>query len=99
MHGRGTVLLPGEAAFSDLRSNFPELGGVRSLIHVDITRISDACGYGVPLFQFVSNRDQLEKSYAVKGEAGLAAYLRQRNATSINGLSGLDAPGSRDEIA
>jgi hypothetical protein len=99
LHGRGTVLTPGEPAFDDLRSRFSDMAGVRGLIHVDVTRVSDACGYGVPLFQFVRNRDQLERSFAVKGEAGLAAYRQTKNANSIDGLPGLDSSGHRDEIA
>ena len=89
LHGRGTILLPTEPAFDDLRSRFPDLTGVRSLIRVDVTRISDSCGYGVPLFEFVENRDQLPRWVAAKGEAGLDAYRQTKNAASIDGLPGL----------
>lgn len=89
LHGRGTVLAPGEPAFSDLRPGFADLSGVRSLIHVDVTRISNSCGFGVPLFQHVADRDQLPKYHAAKGEAQLEAYRRAKNATSIDGLPGV----------
>ena len=88
LHGRGTVLMPGEAAFDDLRPRFPESSGVRSLIHVDVTRISDSCGFGVPLFEPAADRDQLRKWHQAKGEAALDAYRRAKNATSLDGLPG-----------
>jgi len=89
LHGSGTVLTPEHAAFDDLRRSFPDCPGVRSLIQIQVTRISDACGYGVPRFELVEDRDQLSRTLAAKGEAGLAAYRRTKNAASIDGLPGL----------
>lgn len=97
LHGRGTVLLPTDPTFNDVRSQFTDLAGARSLIHVDVTRISDSCGYGVPLLEFVENRDQLPKWVAAKGEAGLDAYRQTKNATSIDGLPGFWSSQQRDE--
>jgi len=89
LHGVGTVLTPQQAGFDELRRNFPEYPGVRGVIHIQVTRISDACGYGVPLFEFVQDRDRLTKSLETKGEAKLAAYRQAKNAASIDGLPGL----------
>ncbi|HSZ58069.1 MAG TPA: pyridoxamine 5'-phosphate oxidase family protein [Tepidisphaeraceae bacterium] len=93
VHGRGTVLFPGDAAFADLRPRFPDVAGVRCLIHVDVTRISRSCGFGVPIFDGVEDRDQLPRYFAVNGEAGLAAYRMKKNAASIDGLLGLPGVG------
>jgi hypothetical protein len=59
------------------------------VIVVRAERISDSCGYGVPLMDFVSERDTLARWSAKKGPSGLADYRRDRNATSIDGLTGL----------
>jgi hypothetical protein len=56
---------------------------------VDVTRISDSCGYGVPLLQPVADRDQLPRWHAAKGEGELDAYRKAKNATSIDGLPGV----------
>ena len=51
-----------------------------------------ARGFGVPLPRYEGERDTLDKWTERKGEAGLAAHVRDRNASSIDGLPGL-APG------
>lgn len=76
LHGRGEVLPaadPGEA-------------GVRAVIRVHVERISDSCGYGVPLLEYAGERPQREAWLANKGADGVRDYVRDRNAESIDGL-------------
>jgi predicted pyridoxine 5'-phosphate oxidase superfamily flavin-nucleotide-binding protein len=51
IHGRGTVVQRDHGDFEKLSSRFPtdKLAGVRSIILVSADRISDSCGYGVPV--------------------------------------------------
>ena len=58
------------------------------MITVDVDRVADSCGYGVPRMALVEQRERLLTSLASKGDAGLAAYRAERNATSIDGLPG-----------
>jgi hypothetical protein len=90
-HGRGVVVTPGQAEFDALLAHFgPQPMGVRSIIRVDVERISDSCGYGVPRLQFREDRDQLRLWAERKGEEGLERYQRQKNAVSIDGLPALE---------
>lgn len=93
LHGRGEVVEPGQGGFEDLASHFPVSVGLRSVIRIECTRISDSCGYGVPLFDFVGPREQLTKWAENKGADGVKAYLQQKNLTSIDGLPGVSAGG------
>jgi predicted pyridoxine 5'-phosphate oxidase superfamily flavin-nucleotide-binding protein len=76
LHGRGTVL----------PATDPGVDGTRAVIRVDVDRISDSCGYGVPLMEFVGERPQREKWLESKGAEGVRDYVRERNAKSIDGL-------------
>lgn len=92
LHGRGRVVEPSDARFGALLAEFdhdPELA-VRAIIEVDVTRISDSCGYGVPRYRYQGDRPQLAKWARRKGPDGIDAYKRQKNATSIDGLTALD---------
>jgi len=89
LHGHGTVLMPGDAEFENLRKQFPGCAGVRCLIHIEVTCISDACGYGVPLFEFVGNRTRLPESLAAKGDVALVKYRKAKNSVSVDGLAGI----------
>jgi hypothetical protein len=61
---------------------------------VRLTRVSDSCGYSVPKFDYVGERDTLTRWCETKGPDGVAAYQREKNARSLDGLPGLDTPGS-----
>jgi hypothetical protein len=90
VHGRGEVVEPQDASFADLRRLFPvELPGVRSVIRVAVERVGDTCGFGVPLFEYRGQRAQLAKWAQHKGAEGLAAYQREKNQRSVDGLPSL----------
>jgi hypothetical protein len=91
LHGRGHALHPGDDGFSALRSKFPKTRekGVRSIIVIDVERISDSCGFGVPVMDVVGERDLLRQGAERRGPEGLAAYRAEKNAVSVDGLPGL----------
>ena len=93
LHGRGTVVTPAEDEYAALSAHFAPHVGTRAVIEVDVARISDSCGYAVPLLEFRGERNVLDKWSANKGEEKLAQYRRSNNAVSIDGLPGLD-PGN-----
>ncbi|MGH9086906.1 MAG: pyridoxamine 5'-phosphate oxidase family protein [Acidimicrobiales bacterium] len=91
VHGQGEAVVDGDPRFVALCDRFA--GGVplgtRAVVVVEAERISDACGYGVPLMDFVAHRDAMDTWARQKGPDGLAEYQSQRNATSLDGLPGL----------
>ena len=89
LHGVGRYLTPNEAEFASHRSRFGEHPGVRGVVVIDVERVSDSCGYAVPNLVFEGERDVLDAWAHTRGEAKLAAYHRDRNATSIDGLAAL----------
>lgn len=89
LHGRGSVLKPPDPEYESLRSKFPPDAAARALIRVRLDRISDSCGFGVPLYEFLGERSQLDAWSAHKGPDGLAAYQREKNARSLDGLAAL----------
>jgi hypothetical protein len=89
LHGRGEVLVPGHRRFDELVGLFPPHPGSRSVIRVDVKRISDSCGYGVPMMSFINHRDNLDHWTKTKGPEGLVVYRDDKNAVSIDDLPGL----------
>jgi|GEM_PF-40408 SAM-dependent methyltransferase len=86
LHGRGEVVVPGHPSFEVLNSHFPQHPGTRAIIRIEVDRVSDSCGFGVPKMSFVEDRDTLEKWARGQGDEGLAAYRARKNAKSIDGL-------------
>jgi len=88
LHGRAEVLPPGDelAAVFD-----PPEHAVRSIVRVRVERVSDSCGYGVPLMQFEGKRTQYDAWVEKKvRDGGFADYVAEKNTLSIDGLPAID---------
>ncbi len=90
LHGRGEVLTASHEEFAGLQQRLGgRRPGARAILRVELTRIADSCGFGVPRYRFEAERDELPKWAEQKGEQGVADYVRKKNAASIDGLPGL----------
>jgi len=89
LHGQGeavTVEDPGFAPLLDLFPNSPDRHAVRAVIMVRVHRVSDSCGFGVPLMTYQGDRDLLIQSHSRRTREDLVEYRRTRNAASIDGI-------------
>jgi hypothetical protein len=89
LHGTTEVYVPGSPQYDSLRGLFPEHIGSRCIVRARLTRVSDSCGFGVPTYRYIGDRDTLDRWCESKGPDGLARYRQQKNARSLNGLPGL----------
>ena len=89
-YGRGTVTEPHQEGFAALVEKFPPHPTVRNIITIDVDRIMDSCGFGVPLYEFKKHRDSFDNYAKDKTEEFLHNYRRKKNAASLDGLEGLD---------
>jgi hypothetical protein len=91
LHGRGRYLTPEDDEFASWTGRFDEFAGTRGVVVVDVDRVSDSCGYAVPLMTFDADRDLLTSWSQNRGPEGLARYRSEKNATSIDGLPALES--------
>ena len=89
LHGHGRVVEPHQAGFAALQEHFPAYEGTRAIIVVEVTRISDSCGYGVPLLKYELERPDLPAWCRKRGTEGLKIYRQEKNRQSIDGLPGV----------
>jgi hypothetical protein len=90
LHGRGEVLeadaleFPGTTALPQQH---------RTVIRVEVERIADSCGFGVPLMTYEGERPQslawAQSKLAKGGPGALDEYVAEKNAVSIDGLPAL----------
>jgi hypothetical protein len=100
LHGRGEVVVAADPRFEEFcaRADFdpPHEFEVarRAVILVEVERISDSCGYSVPLMSYegerVHARKSVEKKLRVGGEGAIIDYMAEKNAVSIDGLPAFD---------
>jgi hypothetical protein len=86
LYGSGRAVLPDSAEWPELRALFPTYPGIRQIIMADITLTMTSCGYAVPLYDYVGERDTLIRWAETKGEDGLVAYRQEKNQCSLDDL-------------
>jgi Pyridoxamine 5'-phosphate oxidase len=89
LYGRGRVVEAQQEGFADLAPHFPSHEHTRSIILVEVHRVTDSCGYGVPLFHYEGERTQLQAWARKRGPEGLKAYRAEKNRHSIDRLPGV----------
>lgn len=98
LHGRGSALQQGDEGFESALAAFDitdeQRRAVRSVIEVEVTRVADSCGFVVPKMAYEGERDQLyryaDNRLRKEGPEAVRAYVSANNASSIDGLVGLD---------
>jgi pyridoxamine 5'-phosphate oxidase-like protein len=105
LHGRGEVIPAGDPRFAELyeRAGFEAPHEVeaarRAIVVVDVTRVADSCGYGVPLMEYEGERPHMEawaeKKLRVGGPEQIEAYVGEKNTASIDGLPAFDGVEAR----
>jgi Pyridoxamine 5'-phosphate oxidase len=93
LHGTGEVITTGSPDYPTLQALFPDYPGGRAILRVRLMRISDSCGYAVPRYDYVGERDTLVRWAESKGTDGLSRYRDEKNAHSLDGLPGLETEG------
>jgi hypothetical protein len=86
LHGRADIVTRRHADWPACRNHFGDHAGARAVVRVQVGRVSDSCGYGVPVFDAPRQREALPMWAGKKGVDGLRAYRRQKNSFSIDGL-------------
>lgn len=99
LHGRGRVVPTGDPEFGELveRCRFegsPVAEARRAVILIEVERVAESCGYGVPLMDYQGDREHSEltarKRLRSGGPDALERYRAEENAVSIDGLPALD---------
>lgn len=92
LHGQGRAVAPASEEGRAIAPLFTASKPPRCYIVADITRISDSCGFGVPLMTLERERDAMAKWSEGKTAADFADYRRAKNALSIDGIPAWDEP-------
>ncbi len=92
LHGLGEVILPGHTEFDPLITRFPSNTGTRAFIRIRLTRISNSCGYAVPVLDFQKDRDVLDQWIETKKPEEIEQYRKDHNQHSIDDLPAIDPP-------
>lgn len=86
LYGRGYAVLPGDGDWEKIAPHFRIYPSTRQIIVADINLVQTSCGFGVPLFDYVGERDLHFEWANKKGDDGLRDYIKEKNLVSLDGL-------------
>lgn len=86
LYGKGFTVLPDTDEWNTYAPHFTIYPSTRQLIVADIALVQTSCGFGVPLFKYVGERDIHFDWAGKKGRDGLLDYIQEKNLTSLDGL-------------
>jgi hypothetical protein len=89
IHGRAMLITVEDPRYAEFVELFPANPGTRAFVHIRVDRVSDSCGHSVPLYQFQSQRETLDRWASKNTPEGLKAYRAEKNRHSIDGLPAL----------
>jgi hypothetical protein len=85
LYGQATSHREGSEAWEAHIGRFPRLPGARQIILMEVEQVASSCGFGVPQFEYLGQRDMLPEWADNKGSKGLEEYRKKQNAQSIDG--------------
>ncbi len=89
LYGHGRAIRRGSEEYAALLSEHftdTEPLGARQMIRLDFDLVKTSCGYGVPFYEYKSERETMDRWATSKGVAGIEAYWREKNLDSQDGL-------------
>lgn len=85
VYGKATAIHPRDAEWEASISLFQAVPGARQIFSLEIESLATSCGFSVPLYEFVGERDVLVQWAEKKGEEGIKKYWQDKNQKSIDG--------------
>jgi hypothetical protein len=86
LYGNGRTILPGATEWEEFAVHFNLQLATRQIIVAEIEKVQTSCGFSVPLYEYMGERDHAEKWANAKGVDGLEAYKKEKNLISMDGL-------------
>lgn len=91
-YGTATCIHRNAPEWETLITHFGDRPEARQIYDLTINMVQTSCGYAVPFFDHVGERDTLKKWAADKGANGIRTYWETRNSRSLDGKpTGIEA--------
>lgn len=86
LYGKGFAVLRDTDEWKEYSPHFKIYPSTRQIIVAEIDMVQTSCGFGVPLFDYVGERNIHFEWAEKKGDDGLREYVKEKNLKSLDGL-------------
>lgn len=84
LYGQAKVVHHNDTEWEVLYSKFEPIPGARQIFDLNVDSVQTSCGFGVPYYSYVGEREALNDWAIKKGEDGLKKYWEDKNQASID---------------
>jgi len=95
LYGTAKTIHNDDASWHELYALFDPLPGARQIFDMHVDLVHTSCGFGVPLYDFVGQREMLNDWALKKEVTGMSAYWQEKNSTSLDGQT-IHLPSHKD---
>lgn len=86
LYGTGRMVQPRHEDWPKWSRHFPEKPGQRQIMVMTVEEVRSSCGFMVPVYEKVADRNELIEWAADNGPKWMENYRMENNVTSIDGL-------------
>ncbi|MDG2090971.1 MAG: pyridoxamine 5'-phosphate oxidase family protein [Gammaproteobacteria bacterium] len=86
LYGQARAVHPRDDQWDEYLKLFPESTGARQFFTMDIDLVQTSCGFAVPYYEFIEDREALVKWSNQKSGEAIEDYWQEKNQHSIDGF-------------
>ena len=86
LYGTATVIHQKDARWDEMVAHFEPDVATRQFFEMKVELVLTSCGYAVPQYEFIKERDTLQKWSDKKGREGIEEYWAENNVLTLDGV-------------
>lgn len=86
LYGKATVIHEKDSRWDEMSAHFERHVGTRQFFEMKVELVLTSCGYGVPQYKYIGERNTLKKWADKKGREGIKLYWSENNVETLNGV-------------
>ena len=86
LFGTAIVVHNKDEEWEEMSQHFTEFIGARQFFKMNVELVLTSCGFGVPQYKYIGERNKLQKWAEKKGREGMKLYWSEKNVVTLNGI-------------
>jgi len=86
LYGQATVIHESDDRWDEMAVYFEPQIGARQFFEMKVELVLTSCGYAVPKYKYIGERNTLKKWSDKKGREGIKQYWKDNNVLTLNGV-------------
>ena len=86
LYGQSKVIHAKDAKWEEMCAYFDEYVGTRQFFVMHVELVLTSCGFGVPQYRYIGERNKLQKWAEKKGREGMKKYWAEHNSVTLDGV-------------